>query len=172
MISIRAATAADVGLIVRLRTEFMRELRAQHHVALDAPDVLAEATTAYLERAIPSGQYRGWLAETDEGDVVAMVGCFFFERPPMERPGLVREGRIVNVYTRPTWRGQGLARRLLDEAIAFARANAVRRLRLGASEQARPLYESLGFRPVMAEMELPLGTPATQVTQETPWTPG
>ncbi|HET9986557.1 MAG TPA: GNAT family N-acetyltransferase [Longimicrobiales bacterium] len=157
MVTIRVVTPEDVPLLVGLRTEFMREMRGPVRAAAEPPELLAEAAAAYFARAVPSGQYRGWFAVDAEGDVVAMVGCFFLERPPMETPVRLVEGRIVNVYTRPAWRGQGIARRLLEEAIAFARANDVRRLRLGATDAGRPLYESLGFRPVLTEMELPLG---------------
>lgn len=49
---------------------------------------------------------------------------------------------IGMVLTLPQYRGRGFARRLMREAVSVAGTRAVR---LDASEQGRPLYESMGF---------------------------
>jgi hypothetical protein len=49
------------------------------------------------------------------------------------------------VLTRPEYRRQGLARRLLDDALATADRRGLATLKLDATEEGRPLYESLGF---------------------------
>jgi GNAT superfamily N-acetyltransferase len=58
-----------------------------------------------------------------------------------------RVGRLRNVYVLARYRGHGIGRRLVAEAIGAAKG-AFDRLRLRA-EEAGPahLYESLGFRP-------------------------
>jgi GNAT superfamily N-acetyltransferase len=58
-----------------------------------------------------------------------------------------RVGRVRNVYVLSAYRREGIARRLVAEAIARARGH-FDRLRL-RGEEAGParLYESLGFRP-------------------------
>ncbi len=60
-----------------------------------------------------------------------------------------RVGRVRNVYVLARYRRMGIARRLVEEAIARARGN-FDRLRL-RGEEAGParLYESLGFRPCL-----------------------
>ena len=49
------------------------------------------------------------------------------------------------VLTRPENRRQGLARLLMEDAIATAEREGIRTLKLDATEQGRPLYEDLGF---------------------------
>jgi GNAT superfamily N-acetyltransferase len=49
------------------------------------------------------------------------------------------------VLTRPEHRRKGLARRLMEDAIAHAKRDGIRTLKLDATEEGRPLYESLGF---------------------------
>ncbi len=158
MTAIRLATISDIPLLNRLRTELLAELRAQRGSS-DSPANLEASNAEYLARAIPSGQYAGWIAE-EEGDAVGMAGCFFFERPPMERPGAVLEGRIVNVYTRPPWRRRGIASALTRAAVEHARTRGARRVRLGAARDGRRVYERLGFQLVTTEMELRLLTDA------------
>jgi ribosomal protein S18 acetylase RimI-like enzyme len=52
---------------------------------------------------------------------------------------------IGMVLTRPEDRRQGHARCLMEDAIASAEHDGVRTLKLDATEQGRPLYESVGF---------------------------
>ena len=59
-------------------------------------------------------------------------------------PGAPR-GNILNVYTRPESRRKGLARKLMDAALAWCLLNQVRAVILHASDDDRRLYESLGF---------------------------
>lgn len=52
---------------------------------------------------------------------------------------------IGMVLTRAEYRRQGLARRLLEDAISNAERDGIRTLKLDATDAGRPLYESLGF---------------------------
>ena len=49
------------------------------------------------------------------------------------------------VLTRPEHRRKGFTRRLMEDAIARAEGDGIRTLKLDATEEGRPLYESLGF---------------------------
>ena len=51
----------------------------------------------------------------------------------------------MNVYVAPDHRKRGLARRLMETIIAWARENKITFLQLSASHEGRALYESLGF---------------------------
>jgi GNAT superfamily N-acetyltransferase len=65
----------------------------------------------------------------------------------MGRAG-VAEGRhaiVLNVWTEPRWRRQGVAESLMEAVLGWARAERLDRLVLHASEAGRPLYERLGF---------------------------
>ncbi len=153
MPTIRPATVADIPVLIALRSEFLAEMRSRAHGTITSPANLEASTAEYFARALPSGQYAAWLAE-ESGEPIGMSGCFFFERPPMERPGAVLEGRVVNVYTRPAWRRRGLGEALVRAAIEHARGRGARRLRLGAAPDGRGVYERLGFQLVPNEMEL------------------
>ncbi len=59
-------------------------------------------------------------------------------------------GEIKRMYVRPSCRGAGVGRAILDALAARARALALRQLRLEtgvAQPEARALYERAGFRP-------------------------
>lgn len=61
----------------------------------------------------------------------------------------------MNMFTEPGHRRKGLARQLVGEILAWARARGLRTLILHASDEGRPLYTSLGFEPTN-EMRLRL----------------
>jgi GNAT superfamily N-acetyltransferase len=52
---------------------------------------------------------------------------------------------IGMVLTRPEYRRRGLAKRLMEDAIASAERSGIRTLKLDATDEGQPLYEGLGF---------------------------
>jgi ribosomal protein S18 acetylase RimI-like enzyme len=70
-------------------------------------------------------------------------------------PSGVDEFELAKLTVSPEFRGQGIARRLVERCIAFARDRGARRVMLLSNSQLQPairLYESMGFthRPVPA----------------------
>ena len=64
---------------------------------------------------------------------------------------LADEGEIQRIGVYPHYRRQGIARKLMDAMVTFARARGVRAIALEVRESNRAaigLYEKLGFRPV------------------------
>jgi GNAT superfamily N-acetyltransferase len=72
----------------------------------------------------------------DAGRIVATVSLISFGN---------RLAWIGMVLTRAEYRRQGLAKRLMNDAIASAERNGIRTMKLDATDAGRPLYESLGF---------------------------
>ena len=53
---------------------------------------------------------------------------------------------VVNMYTAPEFRKQGLAREIMNTIIAWCKAEGFGCITLHASVYGRHLYESLGFQ--------------------------
>ena len=142
--ALRLATAADAAVIAHHRVAMFRDM-----------GVLADADAAALERgsrraladALSDGSYRGWLVEAD-GRIVAGGGVVL--RPLLPRPGHPAggcEAYVLNVYTAPTHRRLGLARRLMAQILTWCDDSGVSRVSLHASDDGRPLYATIGFAP-------------------------
>ena len=139
---VRHATPADAAVITHHRVAMFRDMGV-----LDAREVpaLEAATRAYLADSLPSGAYLGWMVET-AGDVVAGGGVLM--RQLLPRPGQPEGGEeayVLNVYTEPAHRRRGLARVLMEAILDWCRARGVSRISLHASDEGRPLYESMAF---------------------------
>lgn len=140
---LRAATAADAVAIARHRVEMFRDMGILD-AAEEAP--LSAASRLHLENALRTGEYRGWVMQRD-GEIVAGAGLVIRELLP--RPGYPRrsdEAYVLNVYTEPAHRRQGLARRLMQHILTWSADRGFSRVSLHASDDGRRLYEGLGLR--------------------------
>jgi GNAT superfamily N-acetyltransferase len=139
--TIRRAALADVPVIARQRGGMFRDMGTD-------PALIAErdsAFRAWLSERLERGEYLGWLAVSEAGEAVAGVGLWFYDWVPNPLAPSIRRGYILNVYTEPEYRRQGIARRLVEEILAYCKANGIQTMLLHASQEGRPIYEALGF---------------------------
>jgi len=147
---IRSAGVDDAKTIVRHRVSMFRDMGS---LPAEKSDLLRDASEPWLCERLNDGDYLGWLVE-HRGIVVAGGGIFIRESGPV--PGCYRRGRwghIANMYTEPAHRRRGLARRLMETILDWCVWNGIDQVSLAASDEGRPLYESLGFKPT-SEMRL------------------
>jgi GNAT superfamily N-acetyltransferase len=112
-----------------------------------AMDAMLASATPLLRRRLLDGTYRGWLAEASGGGIAAGGGVIILEFQSHPSDPVPRRAWVVNMFTEPEHRHRGLARRLMETMVAWCRGEGMRFLYLHASDDGRPLYESLGFEP-------------------------
>jgi GNAT superfamily N-acetyltransferase len=148
---IRPAGLDDVGLLARHRAEMFREMGP-----LDAAVYasLVQEATRYVTRALPSGEYLAWVATPAPDPATIIAGAGVQLREMLPRPDHLgtsllvgQQALIVNVYTEPEWRRQGVAERLVQHILDWCRDRRIASTVLHASAQGRTLYEKLGFAP-------------------------
>jgi GNAT superfamily N-acetyltransferase len=137
----RTATAEDAVEIARHRYPEASDGRLRDNYAV------------WVAGAMVRGTYLGWLTETG-GEPVAGAGLTLLEWGPTKRSANPYRARIVNVYTAPAWRRKGLAPRLVARCLDAARSQGIVQVGLSASDEARAMYLSLGFRPATHELIL------------------
>lgn len=147
MYSIRPATVADIPHIVSHREQMFRDMGIPA-----AFKDMKPATERWLQDALPSRTYLGWIAESAAGDVAAGGGLIVIPWPPGPMTMDPRCGFIFNVYTAPAHRKQGLARKLMDAMHAYCRSEGIERVVLNASVFGKPLYDAMGYVPTAEPM--------------------
>ena len=142
-ISPRRAEIGDIPLLVRHR-RLMFESMGQVDGARN--DEMDRAVASYLAEALPSQDYLAWLAVTPAGEPVGSGGLKVISLPgsPLNPSG--RYSYLMSVYVEPSHRRRGIARRLIEEMIAWSRESGITEVRLHASDMGRALYERMGFR--------------------------
>jgi [ribosomal protein S18]-alanine N-acetyltransferase len=123
---IRRATPADLNNLVMLENACFAIPWSQESLQRDLED---NPLARYLVAELPDGTLAGYAA------------CWF----------VVDEGHVTNVAVSPSWRGQGLGRRLLDELIQLAEIEKIQLMTLEVrvgNHAARSLYQAGGFQDV------------------------
>jgi GNAT superfamily N-acetyltransferase len=117
-------------------------------------DAMEETSAPFIQAGLEGGSYRGWLVETPEG-IVAGGGVVLLRYPTSPRDPNPLRAYILNMYTEPAYRRQGLAKLIVETMIGWCREQGFAWVALHASDDGRHLYESLGFIPTN-EMRLAL----------------
>ena len=138
--SIRQATIADVAHIVSHREQMFRDMG----IPARFEDMHAAFDT-WLRQAIPAKIYLGWVAVASNGDVAGGSGLIVIPWPPGPMTMDPRCGFVFNVYTEPSHRKHGLARRMMDVMHEWCRAEGIERVVLNASTFGHALYASMGY---------------------------
>jgi ribosomal protein S18 acetylase RimI-like enzyme len=111
-----------------------------------ALDSMAAKFLPWLQAKMACYEYVAWVAVTADDSVIAGAGLWLMDWPPHMVGASQRRGNILNVYTEPDFRRRGLARKLTVAAMDWCRSNGIDCVILHASEEGRPLYQSLGFQ--------------------------
>jgi GNAT superfamily N-acetyltransferase len=149
---IREAAIEDLSHLIHHRRAMFEEMGHRGLAILERVDAVSQE---YFSRALRDGSYKGWLAEDANGQIVAGGGIVLAPWPGFPGEDLGERAWILNMYTEPGSRRQGLAKRLLEVMIEWCRKKGFSTVSLHASSAGRPIYESIGFQPTN-EMRLKL----------------
>jgi GNAT superfamily N-acetyltransferase len=139
---IRPATVDDLPDLIRLRRLMFEAMGFTDPDELKASD---EICAGYFTRAIPAGEFHGWVAEAHVVGIVASGGVVVDRHPPGPHNLDGRIAYIMNMSTDPAHRRRGLARRILDCIVAWAGAEGITTAALHATADGKPLYREFGF---------------------------
>ena len=114
MISFRLATLNNLNDLIKFRVQFLREIEEVKDGKL--PKKLANNLEEYFKQNISNGNFIAWFAIKDD-KIVGTSGICFRETPPNFKNLTGKEAFIMNMYTLPNWRNQGIATKLLNTAI-------------------------------------------------------
>jgi GNAT superfamily N-acetyltransferase len=107
-------------------------------------------------RGVAAGTLLVWMARAPSGEALGALAMHLFSRLPSPASPTGEEGYVVNVYTAPRWRRQGVGSALMEAMVEEARRLKLGRLRLHTSEEGRKLYSRFGFREHTDNMQLVL----------------
>ena len=147
----KRATMEDIDELVRTR---IIVLRAANKLSDDVNMSLVEKESfAYYKHALESGEHIAYLVYDSE-KFIGAGGVSFYQVMPTYHNSTGKKAYIMNMYTAPEYRRQGIAFHTLDLLVKDARKQGVLQIALEATDMGRPLYERYGFVKMEDEMEL------------------
>lgn len=131
----------EIDLLVKARILYLRE---------DFKDATEEQFSeieknlyGYFEKHIENDLFAFGAAEN--GEIISAALLLIIEKPCNPSAVTGKTGEVFSVYTRPEYRRQGIAMKVLKMLINFAEENKLNFVNLKATQDGYPLYKKLGF---------------------------
>lgn len=147
----KKATIEDLDILTETR---ITVLRAANQLSddVDMSEVRAQSYE-YYKRALSNDTHVAYLV-LDGEEFVGAGGVSFFEVMPTYHNPTGKKAYIMNMYTKPEYRRQGIAYQTLDMLVKEAKKRGITAISLEATKMGRALYEKYGFVSMDDEMEL------------------
>lgn len=136
------ATAEHIPLLVDSRVDFLAEYWGKPEAPVEAK--LREELRRFFETEIPAQSYITWLA-FDEAKMISIGGMKLIRKPGSFRLPDGMSGYIMNMYTLPDYRRQGIATEILHRLMDTGKALGIKMFELHATREGEPLYTKDGF---------------------------
>jgi len=139
---IRKVKAGDIDQMIAHRVDYLIEMQGKH--SEEEIERLKSGYKDYFVRNIGNGNFMALVAELDH--VPVAYGAMVFHTVPGDfSQSAYLEADILNMYTIPNARKQGISRLILNELISIARSMGVSKLALHTSADGEHLYRTSGF---------------------------
>ena len=147
MMQYRVAQLSEIPVLIALRREQLIEesIKDEGRQLEEFDDLdVSEEMTSFFTRKMGDGSMVEWVAE-ENGEIIATSAILFYEFPPSIDFPNGNKGYIANMYTKPEYRGRGIATALIGKLTEEAKARGITRLWLSASNDGKPVYIKCGF---------------------------
>lgn len=148
----KKATIADLEILTETRIEV---LRAANKLGDDVDmREVKKQTLEYYKNALKDDSHSAYLVFDADTFVGAGAVSYFQVMPTFHNP-TGKKAYIMNMYTKPSYRRQGIAFKILDLLVTEAKVRGITAISLEATQMGKPLYTKYGFVKMNDEMELP-----------------
>ena len=139
--TVEKARTKDIEALVKMRLCYLIE----DNGSLDAQDLEA------IKRELP-GYFQAHLGKdlfvyvVRDGQTIVSCAFLLTVEKPMS-PAFIngRTGMVLNVYTCPSYRRKGCAKKIMEALLSEAKKMEISVIELKATEDGYPLYRSVGF---------------------------
>lgn len=146
------ASLKDIDLLTEIRIQVLRA--ANGLTGEEDMEEVKKQSYQYYKQALKDGTTVAYFV-LDGEQIAGTGGVSFYQVMPTYHNPSGRKAYIMNMYTRPEYRRQGIAYKTLDLLVKEARQRGITAISLEATEMGQPLYEKYGFVKLDNEMELP-----------------
>lgn len=152
-VSVKQARLESLDLLIEWRMRVLAEVFPAGEQE-DRSDIRRN-NEAYYRHHLADGTHTACFAvENETGRVVGCGGiCYQREMPSPDNPSGAN-GYLMNIYTLPEKRGEGIGRKIVEYLIDDAKQRGTGKIYLESSGMAKPLYHEIGFADLPNYMKL------------------
>ncbi len=141
------ATIQDISTLTDLRIAYLNEYLGS--ITDDDLCVIKSSLPCYYEKHL-NDDLLVYVAR-NEDDIVSCAFLLIVEKPMSPSFITGKTGTVLNVYTKPEYRGQGYAKKLMTLMLEDAATWDVSVIELKSTGEGYSLYKSVGFEDVRAK---------------------
>ena len=150
---IRKATIDDIELLVEWRMEVLHDVFS---IPPNEPICeLENENRCYYQRALQNSEHIACFACLNDTIIGCGGICLYQEMPSPDNP-TGKCAYLMNIYTRPQFRKQGVGKELIKWLLEQAAQRSIPKIYLETSEVGKRLYTQMGFLPMQNMMKLPI----------------
>lgn len=135
----RLAEIEDCEQLTELRLAMRKERDFTYN-----EDALRVNTLNFFRTNIFSGRHICFVCEHNV-QIIATAGLTLFEMPPTDKLLNGKVAKLMNMYTVPNYRRNGIATQMLKFVIEYTREHEYFKVMLNSSSMGKKLYENFGF---------------------------
>ena len=147
-ITYRKATVNDIDNLAKIRSIFIMEATGCSETERGEMET---ANKIYFKRALSDDSFVAWFA-LDGDRIVATSGLSFSVVPPALHCRDGKTAYIMNMFTFPEYRKQGIGTELFKRTVEEAKSRGYKRITLNATDMGKPLYQKYGFKDMIGDM--------------------
>ncbi len=149
----QTASIDDIDTLIKTRIQV---LRAANKLNDDVDmSMIEQESYKYYKHSLANGTHIAYLVYKNALFVGAGGVSFYRVMPTYENPS-GEKAYIMNMYTVPQYRKQGIAIKMLDCLVKEAKSRHITFISLEATTMGKPLYKKYGFVEMEHEMCLPI----------------
>lgn len=141
------ATSKDISMLTDLRVAYLQEDLGS--ITDDDLCAIKSSLPGYYEKHL-NDDLLVYVAR-DKADIVSCAFLLRVEKPMSPSFLTGKTGTVLNVYTKPEYRGRGCAKNLMTMMLEDAAAGGVSVIELKSTEDGYALYKTVGFEDVKAK---------------------
>ena len=139
---LKKATSSDIETLIDYRILFLQEAQGAPDKSLET--ILRKSLRDYFVKSMENGSFISWIAWYED-QPIGFSGMVTREQPGnLEIPN-GKTGYILNMFTLPAYRKNGVCSTLFQRLIDDAKELNLDRLDLHATQAGEPIYRPFGF---------------------------
>lgn len=145
-ISIEEATLDQLDLLMNIRREVLSNVFGEEFQKLSKDEInqIREYNRKYYLHEIPLGRHIAYLCYNREEVIGCGALCLYDEMPSPDNIN-GKCAYLMNIYVKKDYRRRGIGTRIVQHLIGKAKELKVNKIYLETSDDARLMYEKMGF---------------------------